>query len=164
MFRTLYDKEKIREVFALRRTASIVAVAACAVLIAGFFIWTRSFRTAPSEYTSAVPVSGVTWQIQPDQTQLDWSMYNESGADLLFGEQMALEYQKDGTWVEVLTRLSRRASERSYTAIGRECPDEGSTQGTFSLNEYPALRAGIYRLVIPLDSGQALFSQSFVIS
>lgn len=83
--------------FTLRRTASIVAVAACAVLIAGFFIWTRSFRTAPSEYASAVPVNGVTWQVQPAQTQLDWSMYNASGADLLFGEQMALEYQKDGT-------------------------------------------------------------------
>lgn len=69
-------------------------------------------------------------------------MYNESGADLLFGEQMALEYQKDGTWVEALTRLSHRASERSYTAMGRECPNGGSTQGTFSLNEYPALRAG----------------------
>lgn len=164
MFRTLYDKEKIREVFALRRMASIVAVAACAVLIAGFFIWTRSFRTAPSEYGSAMPVSGVTWQVQPDQTQLNWSMYNESGADLLFGEQMALEYRKDGTWVEVLTRLSRRASERSYTAMGRECPNGGSTQGTFSLNEYPALRAGTYRLVIPLDGGQALFSQSFTIS
>lgn len=148
----------------MRRTASIVAIAACAALIVGLFVWTRSFRTAPSEYGSAMPVSGVTWQIQPDQTQLDWSMYNESGADLLFGEQMALECQKDGTWVEVLTRLSRRASERSYTAIGRECPDEGSTQGTFSLNEYPALRAGIYRLVIPLDGGQALFSQSFTIS
>lgn len=150
--------------FTLRRTASIVAVAVCAVLIAGFFVWTRSFRTESSEYASAVPVSGITWQVQPDQTQLDWSMYNESGADLLFGEQMALEYQKDGTWVEVLTRLGRRASERSYTAIGRECPDGGSIQGTFSLNEYPALRAGTYRLVIPLDDGQALFSQSFTIS
>lgn len=164
IFRTLYDKEKIREVFALRRTVSIVTVAACTALIVGLFVWTRSFRTAPSEYASAVPVSGVTWQVQPDQTQLDWSMYNESGADLLFGEQMALEYRKDGTWVEVLTRLSRRASERSYTAMGRECPNGGSTQGTFSLNEYPALRAGIYRLVIPLDDGQALFSQSFTIS
>lgn len=150
--------------FILRRTASIVAVAACAALIVGFFIWTRSFRTAPSEYASAVPVSGVTWQVQPAQTQLDWSMYNESGADLLFGAQMALEYQKDGTWVEVLTRLSRRASERSYTAMGRECPNGGSTQGTFSLNEYPALRAGTYRLIIPLDDGQVLFSRSFTIS
>ena len=150
--------------FILRRTVSIVAVAACAALIVGLFVWTRSFRTAPSEYASAAPVDGVTWQVQPAQAQLDWSMYNESGADLLFGAQMALEYQKDGTWVEVLTRLSRRASERSYTAIGRECPDEGSTQGIFSLNEYPALRTGTYRLVIPLDSGQALFSQSFTIS
>ena len=148
----------------MRRVVSIVSVAACAALIVGLFVWTRSFRTAPSEYGSAVPVSGVTWQVQPDQTQLDWSMYNESGADLLFGEQMALEYQKDGTWVEVLTRLSRRASERSYTAIGRECPNGGSTQGTFSLNEYPALRAGTYRLVIRMEEGQALFSQPFVIS
>lgn len=148
----------------MRRVVSIVSVVLCAVLLAGFFVWTRSFRTAPSEYASAVPVSGVTWQVQPDQTQLDWSMYNESGADLLFGEQMALEYQKDGTWVEVLTRLSRRASERSYTAIGRECPNGGSTQGTFSLNEYPALRAGTYRLVIRMEEGQALFSQPFVIS
>lgn len=155
---------KENEVFTLRRTVSIVVVAACTALIVGLFVWTRSFRTAPSEYASAVPVSGVTWQVQPDQTQLDWSMYNESGADLLFGEQMALECQKDGTWVEVLTRLSRRASERSYTAMGRECPNGGSTQGTFSLNEYPALHAGTYRLVIPLDDGQVLFSRSFTIS
>lgn len=146
------------------RRVSIAALVVCTILLAGLFVWTRSFRTAPSEYASAAPVNGVTWQVQPAQTQLDWSMYNASGTDLLFGEQMALEYQKDGTWVEVLTRLGRRASERTYTAIGWVCSDGESIRGTFSLREYPALRAGTYRLVIPLDGGQALFSQSFAIS
>lgn len=148
----------------MRRVVSIVSVVLCAVLLAGFFVWTRSFRTAPSEYASAVPVSGATWQVQPAQTQLDWSMYNESGADLLFGPEMALECQQGGGWEEVLTRLGRRASERAYTAIGWPCSDGGSIHGTFSLGEYPALRAGTYRLVIRMEEGQALFSQPFVIS
>lgn len=113
--------------FTLRRTVSIVVVAACAALIVGLFVWTRSFRTAPSEYASAVPVSGVTWQIQPDQTQLDWSMYNESGADLLFGEQMALEYRKDGTWVEVAPEPSRLGT--FIYRHGTRVPERGKHTG-----------------------------------
>lgn len=148
----------------MRRVVSIVSVVLCAVLLAGFFVWTRSFRTEPSEYASAAPVEGGIWEVQPTENGLDWTLHNGSGTELLLGPEMALECQQGDGWEEVLTRLGRRASERAYTAIGWPCSDGESIHGTFSLWEYPALRAGTYRLVIRMEEGQALFSQPFVIS
>jgi hypothetical protein len=114
-------------------------------------------RMQKSAYPNTIEVNA-SFKLAVDQaaysttdTEIDFTLYNDSDDEAIFGADYSLEILRNGSWYVVPFKGVNYKTEPTWPAIAYILPAHGNAANVIDLSIHESIKPGEYRLIKPIS-------------